>query len=489
VTLVVRGCDVLAAPGRELRADVDLVVEGARIAAIEPSGAAPHAGATVIDGRRLLAIPGLVNAHTHSPENPLRGVGEGLTLEPWLRVMLDVSGPYDAEDHYVCALAGAVEMLRSGATAVVDHLLMTPPRTEAVDAVMRAYRDVGMRAAVAPMVDDLDFTGDLARACGLPDEGAYSRQRRHLPAAELAAQLDDVMCRWQGAEGRLDVLAGPSGVQWCGDELLLALADVAARHGAGLHLHLLETFVQAVACRTLFGQGAVRRLDVLGVLGRCSLAHAVWLEDDDVAILAERGAVVVHNPAANLRLASGRAPVRALLDGGVTVALGTDGAASSDNQVMWDQLKLAALVHADPWRPGIRALEALTMATAGGAAVLGMGEELSTLEPGRLADVTLLDRSGDGLAGAADLEVALALSETGRGVRHVLVGGELVVRDGRCTRVDEDAARARLREQAERRRTRRPGAATRSAAAQLERLRQAVWSRNVEDAAGARRRG
>src|SRR5205823_7881278 len=124
-----------------------------------------------------------------------------------------------------------------------------------------------------------------------------------------------------------------------------------------------------------------------------------------VELIAERGSVVVHNPAANMRLGSGRAPVRELLDAGVTVALGADGSSSSDNQVLWTQLKLAALVHNDGVRDRwVRGADALTMATAGGAAALGLAGETGALEPGALADIVLVDRAGDGLAGAQDLE-------------------------------------------------------------------------------------
>jgi 5-methylthioadenosine/S-adenosylhomocysteine deaminase len=477
--LVIRGCDVLVAPGRPLREDVDLVVGRGRVAAISPSPTLPHqvGEGEILDGRGLLAIPGLVNAHTHSPENPLRGAGEGLPLEPWLCLMFSIGGDYTPQDHYACALAGAVEMLRCGTTAVVDHLWTTPPSVEAVEAALRAYRDAGMRAAVAPMMGDVDGTEDVARQHGLDPDGLFPRRRPAVPVAELVAQLNHLMARWHGAAGgRLRVLAGPDGVQWCSDQALTALAEVARRHGSLVHTHLLETFLQDAACRLRHPGGGVRLLDALGLLEHCALAHGVWLDGDDVRRIAERGAVVVHNPGANLRLGSGRAPVRALLDAGATVALGTDGSASSDNQVLWDQIKLAALIHFGQDREGLRGTEVLRMATAGGAAAMGLPPgDLGTLEPGSLADVTLLDRFGDGLAGASELEATLALSETGRGVRHVLVGGEIVVRDGRCTRIDEEAVRAALAEQARRRAANRPGAEALRARDRLERLRQLVW--------------
>jgi 5-methylthioadenosine/S-adenosylhomocysteine deaminase len=493
-SLLVRGCDLLIGPGLPVREDVDLLMVDELITDIQPSGTRlQSADAVVLDGHGLLALPGFVNAHTHSPESALRGVGEGLTLEPWLCVLFATAGVYDPDDHYACALAGAAEMLHSGTTAVLDHLWMTPPRAEAVEAVLRAYRDIGIRAAVAPMLDDSDDTEALARSVGVAvDGGLFPRQRELRPPAELAGLVDDLAHRWHGAAGgRLQVLAGCTGVQWCSDQLLVTMAEVAHKHQTGMHLHLLETWLQDRACRLRFGVSAAQGLDRLGLLGRCSLAHAVWLDATDVDLVAERGAVVVHNPAANLRLGSGTAPVRALLDAGATVALGSDGAASSDNQVLWDQVKLASLVHVGVNGGGVSASEALTMATAGGAATLSLSGRLGRLEPGMLADIVLLDRRGDGLAGAVDLEVALALSETGRAVRHVIVDGQVVVRDGRCVRVDEDAVRAALAAQAARRRLRGPlPPASARAMARLEQLAHTLRGRegDVDARAGRHRR-
>jgi 5-methylthioadenosine/S-adenosylhomocysteine deaminase len=450
-TVLLRGCDALVRPGDERRA-VDVVLAGGAIASIAPSGSAPApAGARVVDAAGLLAIPGLVNAHTHSPENCLRGAGERLALEPWLCLMFGVGGRYDAHAHYVCALAGAIEMLRNGTTAVLDHLWMTPPNLDAVDGAMRAYRDAGIRAGVAPLMGDSDATEALANAHGVDlSLASIPSQVGVLPTAELIAQLEASIAAWHGAEeGRLTVLAGPSGVQWASDALLAGLAEVAARHDTGLHIHLLETTVQDAAARHRFGRSGLRALDDLGVLNdRTSLPHSVWIDADDIARIAARGAVVVHNPAANLRLGSGRAPVADLLAAGATVALGTDGSASSDNQLVFDQVKLAALIHNDAdagvWVGGA---EALAMATTGGAAALGHRETgLGTLEPGAPADVTLLDRLDHGLAGAVALEGALALSEGGRAVRHVFVAGKQVVEEGRCTTVDEAAVLAELEE-------------------------------------------
>ncbi len=452
---VIRGCDALIAPG-DHRTGVDLRIEGHRIRAIVATDPNPtDRDAEIIDGSHLLAVPGLINAHAHSAENALRGAGEGLALEPWLARMFGTSGLFTPDDHYVCALAGAVEMLLTGVTAVLDHLWGTPVTPEAAGAALRAYRDAGIRRAVAPLVADTDFTGELAAHHGIDVEGSlFTDLAGAIPPEEAVTGLDQLLAEWHDADGRrIQVFAGPVGAQWCSDAMLESLADLARRHHAGLTIHLLETRLQDRVARHRFGASAVEGLDRLGVLGPAtSLAHAVWVTDEDLELIGERGATVIHNPAANFRLGSGRAPVHKMRARGVSVALGTDGTASSDNQVVWTQVKLASLIHndfsADRW---VGSREAFAMATTGGAQALALDGQLGTLEPGRLADIVLLDRRGDGLAGAQDLWSALALSETGRGVVHVLVAGEPVVYDGRCVRIDQVEARRRLYEQAMRR--------------------------------------
>jgi len=467
-TLVIRGCDALLATG-ELRERVDLRIAGDRISAIDASGTRgqssvtqqsssgrPGPQAREIDGRGLVAVPGLVNAHTHSPENCLRGSGTGLPLESWLARMFGVAGPFSPQDHYACALAGAVEMLATGTTAVLDHLWGTPLTIDGAEAVLRAYREAGIRAAIAPLVADVDFTGALAARHGVDLSGAlFTDLAGPIAPSEAVAQLDALVGRWHDRDGRrLQVFAGPGGVQWCSDELLTGLAETAERHDTSLTMHLLETRLQDHVARERFGASAVCGLERLGVLGpRCSFAHGVWIDPADLELIASRGAVIVHNPAANLRLGSGRAAIPEMLSAGVKVALGSDGTASSDNAVIWTQLKLASLVHndfaADRW---ISPNQAVTMATVGGAAVLGLPDSLGRLEPGALADIALVDRRGEGLAGAVDVEAGLVLSETGRGVVHTIVAGEPVVIDGRCVRVDSEAVRAAVAEQAARRR-------------------------------------
>jgi cytosine/adenosine deaminase-related metal-dependent hydrolase len=455
IDLVITGVDVLVRPGA-LRQGVDLVIHAGRIAALLPGPSpARDRAERCLDGTQLLAIPGLVNAHTHSAENPMRGLGDGLPLEPWLATLMAESGTFDADDHYWCALATAAELLLRGGTSVIDHLVMTPISAAAFDGAMRAYRDIGIRGGVAPLLSDADATIGLADDLGVDVRGLTTmlpEQAPAIPTRDALQLTEDAIGRWHGAEGgRLHLLAGASGVQWASDELLGGMAQLAERTATTMQLHCVETRLQAASCHHAWGRSAVERLDELGALTpRTSLAHCVWIDDADLDRIADRGAVVVHNPAANQRLRSGRAPIAALLAAGATVGIGTDGAASGDDQNAWIAMRLAALIHRHPDEPWVSAHDAITMATEHGARALGV-DGLGALEPGAPADVVLVDRRGLGLAGARELEAALVWSESGPGVRHTIVAGELVVHDGRLMRVNLDEIQGHLAEQCERR--------------------------------------
>ncbi len=460
IDLVVTGVDVLVRAG-DVRRGIDLVVHAGRIAALSPAPSSARERATeTIDGTHLLAMPGLVNAHTHSAENPMRGLGDGLPLEPWLATLMAEGGLYDAEDHYWCSLASAAELLLSGGTGVIDHLVMTPISADSFDGAMRAYRDSGIRGGVAPLLSDHDATVGLAADLGVDVTGLVAMMPEQAPAMPTGDYLqltEDAIGRWHGAEGgRLHLLAGASGVQWASDELLGGMAQLAERTGTTMQLHCVETRLQAASCHHGWGRSAVQRLGELGVLNpRTSLAHCVWIEDHDIGAIADAGAVVAHNPAANQRLRSGRAPIAALLAAGARVGIGTDGAASGDDQNSWIAMRLAALIHRDPDEPWVSATEAIAMATELGGHALGVAG-LGALDPGAPADFALLDRRAPGLAGARELEAALVWSESGSGVRHTVVAGEIVVRDGQLTTVDLDEIQAHIAEQCERRARRGP---------------------------------
>jgi 5-methylthioadenosine/S-adenosylhomocysteine deaminase len=450
--LLVRGGRLLREPGPALvRADV--LVEGDRIAAVEPS-VGHREGLEVLDAAGFVVMPGLVNAHTHAHNLLLRGLAGRWTLEDLLNHGPALNARRTPDDHYVSAALSAVEMLRSGCTTAYDLFMAVPaPTVEDLEAVARAYTDVGMRAVVAGAVADLLFWDTVPGLMDLLPKPLRRRleEIRVAPAEALLRLGEQTIRRLDGAAGgRIRVALAPTIPTQCSDEFLAGCARLAREHGVGIHTHLSESKVQVVAARQRWGRTAVERLAELGLLGpRFVGAHGVWLTEDDMRRLADAGAVVSHNPASNLRLGSGIAAVREMLDRGLSVALGTDGSMSSDNQNLFEALRLAALVgnvrfpH-DPAR-WLGAAEVWRMATAGGARAVGLEADLGALEPGRQADLVLLRDDSPALRPMSDVLGSLVYVETGASVDTVVVGGRVVLRAGRVLGVDE----AGLREQAQ----------------------------------------
>src|SRR5579859_2211476 len=312
---LIQGCALLSPyePGRLLR-NQDILLVGERIAAVGASGTLelnPLRLDWIIDGEGRVAIPGLVNAHTHSLENMLKATSPSLPLELWL-VPLFTDSVIEWSPHfvYLSALLGAVEMLKSGTTAVLDHLwTVAGVSTEYLDATMRAYRDAGIRAAVAPSIEDCDLLLEAAASHGLtfPSHPFIDRFSCWPAIDQQLADLEHFIANWHDtAEGRLRCLPGPSGIHWCSPQLMESCLTLSERYHTGLHLHAVETEVQAAVIQQRLGQGGIAYLDAMGVLkAGTSLAHAIWLEPGDLERLASSDTTVVHNPVSNLRLGSG----------------------------------------------------------------------------------------------------------------------------------------------------------------------------------------
>jgi len=208
-----------------------------------------------------------------------------------------------------------------------------------------------------------------------------------------------------------------------------------------MHIHLAETKTQAVMGREIYGTSLLKHLDAVGVLdSNLSLAHSIWIDDDDVELFARRDATAVHNPASNLRIGSGLAKVKEFLAAGINVGLGTDGSASNDGQNMFDAVRLAALIHnqaGTDFNQWVKPVQALAMATRNGARAFAI--DAGALAPGKLADIVLLRRDTAAFTPLNDAMSQLVFCENGSSVDTVIVNGEIVVHDGRLTKVDEMA--------------------------------------------------
>jgi guanine deaminase len=275
------------------------------------------------------------------------------------------------------------------------------------------------------------------------------------PTAGLLRLTEDAIRRWHGAaEGRIRLHVSPTIPGQCTDEFLAGCARLAREHGVGIHTHLAETKVQVVYAAERWGRTIVAQLGELGLLTPGFVgAHGIWLVDDDIRRLADAGAMVVHNPASNLRTGAGLAPVREMLERGLPVALGSDGSMASDNQNLFEVMRFAGLANTVrfPYDQA-RWLDGPTvwrMATTGGARAVGLPGEIGAIEPGRRADLVLLRADASALRPLNHPVNALVYAETGADVDTVIVDGRVVVAGGRVTTVDESRLRARAAEAAE----------------------------------------
>ncbi|MEM9394575.1 MAG: amidohydrolase family protein [Pseudomonadota bacterium] len=453
-THLLRNCRILAdANAERVEGPFDILVEGGAIIEIAPKLNAKSD--KEIDASGLLAIPGLVNAHLHSPAAFLKGALEGAPLEIF---MLRETPPTlgGSESAKVCrarALLSAMEMLKRGITAVHDDAFFNPePSPETIDAIMGAYREIGIRATVAldqPEVAETEkypFLADILP----PDLRETLGKRPRLAGADLLDLYRDFIQRWHGTENdRLRCSVSCSAPQRVTPEYLQALTDLSRSHKILFNVHVLETRLQRVLGQEFYGKSLVAYLDDLGCLDRWKqVIHAVWIDEADIARLADAEALVAHNPISNLKLGSGVMPFRALKDAGVPICLGTDEAACDDTASLWGVMKTAALLQkiADPdWARWPDAAEVLDCAWTGGARSLGR-DDLGRIAVGARADIALLDLSELSFLPLNDIRRQLVFCEDGTAVRHVLVDGEIVVENGRLKRIDEVAARQEIRE-------------------------------------------
>jgi 5-methylthioadenosine/S-adenosylhomocysteine deaminase len=381
----------------------DLRVDGDRITHVGPH--ASHEGAEVIDGRGFAAIPGFVNVHTHVAMNVLRGIADDRELSGFLETLFRVDARRTEEDVEAGARAGIAEMLLGGTTSFLDMYYFE-------DAVARAATSLGARAFLGWAVLDEDKTTQKGR-----------------PLENARGFLE----RWAG-HPTVTPLVAPQGVYVCGRETWAGAKELAERHRTLCHFHLSETRKEVYDHEAQTGRRPVVWLEEIGFFGpRMVAAHAVWLTGEEIGILARRGIGIAHCPSSNLKLASGGvAPVVELREAGVTVGLGTDSAASNNSLSMFREMHIAGLMHKHQrWDASvIPAQTLLDFATIDGARLVGRADVIGSLEPGKLADFSLIRLDHPSLVPARPeaLVSHLAYSAEADAIDSVWVGGTPVVR-------------------------------------------------------------
>jgi 5-methylthioadenosine/S-adenosylhomocysteine deaminase len=422
-----------------LRADV--LVEEERIVQVVPEGVHIPDAERVLDVRDCLVLPGFVNAHTHSYATLSRHVGSGLPLEPWMVHTWASTIGRTAQETKLSALLAGLEAVKTGTTALLDHLSGDVMTTSSA---LQAYHELGIRSALAPMISDLALPDTVGVDPQHWPAAAQANSPVFLPAnaEDLVAQTEELHRIWHGRDGRISVFLGPSAPQRCSTGLLELCAELAEKLDAGVHTHLLESRAQAVIPSPPGARSWVEHLKSVGLLSRrLSVAHGVWLDRQDMADLAESGVTIVHNPQSNLQLGSGIAELGQWRSHGVPVALGTDGVNCGGSMDMLSSMRLAAILHrpgqADPatWESAWSVLE---LATRAGAQALAL-TETGALRAGMTADVSVFDIRATAFATHEDPLASLVLSSHDHRARWVMVGGRLVVDDGVVVTVDESA--------------------------------------------------
>lgn len=369
---------------------------------------------TVFDGKNLLFIPGLINTHGHAAMSLLRGYGDDLALQIWLQEkMWPMEEKFTADDVYWGASLSILEMIKGGTTAFLDMY-------DQMDQVAKVVEESGIRASLMRGV--IGFGSDELRAAKLAEATSFAKE-------------------WNGqANGRITTMLSPHAPYTCGPEFIEKFVQAAHDLDLPLHTHMSETKAEVEQNVKDYGLRPVAHLEKLGFFSRPSLvAHAVHLTDEEIEILAKYNVAVAHNPGSNLKLASGVARVPDLLKAGVVVSLATDGPASNNNLDMFEEMRLAALIHkgvsGDP--TAVPATEALRMGTEYGAKSIYV-EDTGTLAAGKKADFIAIDLDQAHFLPYSDLISHVVYSASAKDVKHVWVDGKQLLKDGEALTLDEE---------------------------------------------------
>jgi 5-methylthioadenosine/S-adenosylhomocysteine deaminase len=424
--LIIRGGTVLTIEDGRPIENGALAIIGDTIAFVGTAGdlAGRFSAAGEIDAAGCVVMPGLINGHTHAAMSLFRGIADDLALERWLSDYIFPAEKQNLDDDFVYwgTKLACAEMLLGGVTTFCDMYLFE-------DSAARAAKEMGMRGVLGEVLYDFDS----------PNYG---------PIEKGFAYTEAFIKKWQG-----DPLIVPSiqphALDTCSPELLIRAREISDQYGVRSIVHVAESRGNIEHVKEKYGKSSFAYLDGLGVLNeRFTALHAVWVKDEEIEIMRDRGVTVVTNPESNMKLASGLAPVHKYLEKGITVGLGTDGCASNNDLDLFGEMDTLAKVHKvygeDPTR--MEAKTVIEIATERGAAALGLGDLTGTLAVGKRADIIVVDFNKPHLTPVYNPYSHLVYAAKSTDVRDVVVNGEVLVRDGRLTKVDAGEIMAKGRE-------------------------------------------
>lgn len=397
--------------GGKVEEGKNILIEGTRIRSF-PEDVEGISSDEVIDGKGMLALPGLINTHTHVAMTLFRSYADDLALMDWLQNMIwPAEAHLDDDIVYWGSMLAFAEMIRGGTTAFCDMYMF-------MESCAKAAEKAGIR-------------GNIARGlAGVTPNGEKALE-------ENIRLYQD----WNNAcDGRIRVMLGPHAPYTCPPEYLKKVRDASEKYGIPIHIHLAETKGEVETCIEKFGITPIALMNQIGLFDRPTLAaHCVHVNEEDIQIMAEKHVCVAHNPGSNLKLASGIAPVSKMRSAGITVGLGTDGASSNNKLDMFAEMRLAALIHKaaalDPF--AVKADEAMQMGTAEGAKCLGY-DDLGALDEGKLADIILIDRSGYHWKPRFNSISLAVYAGNSMDVDTVIVNGQLLMRGKKLLTIDKE---------------------------------------------------
>ncbi|MBP3477472.1 MAG: amidohydrolase [Lachnospiraceae bacterium] len=402
---------VLPQGAEDVIKETSIYIEGDRIAAI---GDAPDGFREdkVIDGRDKLVIPGLINCHTHSYMSFMRNAADDLSFMDWLFGTIDpIEQQMTDEDTYWGANLAIIEMMKSGTTCFNDMQMNIHQTT-------RAVKESGMRAVICR---GLVGSGN--------DEAGQMRLRQAYEERDAAKDCD-----------RLTFRLGPHAPYTCDDEFLKIVAAEAKKENMGIHMHLSESVSEIEQIQERYGCTPIALAEKCGIFDVPAIAaHCVQVTEEDIDILKRKNVSVVTNPASNMKLGNGFAPIDRMLEKGVNVCLGTDGAASNNCLNMFHELSLLTLIHKGTGKTPqcVSAREGFRIATINGAKALGLEQEIGSIEVGKKADLAILDLNVPSLTPRNNLIAGLSYSANGSEVDTVIINGQITMEHRKILTMDE----------------------------------------------------
>jgi cytosine/adenosine deaminase-related metal-dependent hydrolase len=392
------------------------------------------------DGSKYIIIPGLINSHSHSYTSFLKGTINNVPLDIYMLHAFAGNTERSEREIYVSTVLEGLQLLKFGVTTNCDHFMMRPVNTIAGwNAAAKAYRDCGMRANIAPQFSDLPFTDTVPFLKGeLPFE--FKSKPTNMKPNEYFEMLKNAVDKYNKSDD-IKFLVGVDGPQRCTHDLMKQTAAFELKYKVGWYTHILESKTQAVSSYKKYGKGLIEYINELGLLTeRTSFVHYVWANEIERKLVLDNKVNIVHCPSSNLHLGSGITPVDQLINDGNKVAIGTDGGNSGNLNVL-ENIRLTARLHnvANPdYETWLTPDTALRMAYENGAKV-ALRNNIGKIKEGFKADLVFIDINNILWQPTRNLLNQLVFSESGQNIKHVMVNGKFVIKNGISTKIDETA--------------------------------------------------